>query len=325
MNLSLAEYTEIIDKALNELEYPVQPVGLYEPVHYILGLGGKRIRPALTLMATSIFSDDALSALPAALALEIFHNFTLMHDDIMDKADVRRGRETVHKKWNDNTAILSGDAAVIIAYNQLGLLPENLFKQAYRIFNRTALEVCEGQQFDMNFETRQDVSIAEYMEMIRLKTSVLIAAAMEIGAVCGGANPLEQEAMYRIGENIGLAFQLQDDYLDVFSETEKFGKENGGDIVNNKKTYLLISALNSDDKNAVAELNGWLNKTEFKKEEKISAVKDIYVKLGIDNDVQLAAINFINSAIELLNELNVPLEKKKPLEDLIFNLMYREK
>lgn len=322
---SLSDYTELIEKELKAIEYHQHPEKLYEPVKYILDLGGKRLRPALTLMTAALFTDNYRSALPAALALEIFHNFTLLHDDIMDKADVRRGKPTVHKVWDDNTAILSGDAAMILSYEQLSKLPPEIFHKVFKVFNRTALEVCEGQQYDMDFETMEDVTIPEYLEMIRLKTSVLIAASMQIGAIIGGASEMEQDAMYEIGENLGLAFQLQDDYLDCYSDAEKFGKATGGDIANNKKTYLLISALNSGNHKLVSELHKWIEKSDFNKEEKISSVKQIYDELGVGSDTQLASINFINSAVEILNQIEAPTETKKPLEDIIFKLMYREK
>lgn len=325
---TFSDYTQIIEKALNEIDLPKHPAELYEPVKYILELGGKRIRPVLTLMSADLFSpapDNATHTKHAALAVEIFHNFTLLHDDIMDKADIRRGKQTVHKVWGENTAILSGDTAMILAYNQLSRLPRDLFIPVFEVFNKTALEVCEGQQLDMNFETRNDVKLHEYLEMIRLKTSVLIAASMKIGAICAGADILEQEAMYEIGQNLGLAFQLQDDYLDTYADEKKFGKSIGGDILNNKKTYLLISALNSGNKKLVNELNGWIEKKEFNKQEKIAAVKSIFSETEVNNDIQLAAIGYINTAIEILNQLKPDSELKKPIEETIFNLMYRDK
>jgi geranylgeranyl diphosphate synthase, type II len=319
------EYTQIIEKALAEIDFPDEPKELYQPVNYILQLGGKRIRPVFTLMAAEFFTPKPETALPAALAIEIFHNFSLLHDDIMDKADIRRGKPTVHKKWNENTAILSGDAAMILAYEQLTQLPENLFIPVFKTFNKTALEVCEGQQLDMNFEIRNDVTIQEYLEMIRLKTSVLLAASLEIGAICAGAGIYEQQALYEIGQNIGMAFQLQDDYLDTYANEAKFGKSIGGDIVNNKKTYLLISALNNDNKNLVNELNRWISKTEFDRTEKVNAVKNIFSETGVNSDIQLAAIGYTNAAIEILTQIDVNPEIKKPLEEIIFNLMIREK
>lgn len=322
---TLADYTRVIEEELKAIKYNEHPEKLYAPVKYILDLGGKRLRPALALMSAGLFTEDYKKAMPAALALEIFHNFTLLHDDIMDKADVRRGKSTVHHVWDENTAILSGDAAMILSYQHLSKLPNEVFSEVFKVFNQTALEVCEGQQYDMDFETMDDVSLSEYLQMIRLKTSVLIAASMKIGAIIGGASAEEQDAMYEIGENLGLAFQLQDDYLDCYSDSQKFGKATGGDIVNNKKTYLLISALNSGSKGHVLELNKWIADSTSKREDKVQAVKEIYNQLGVDNDTQLASINFINSAIEILNYIEAPTERKKPLEDIMFKLMYREK
>jgi geranylgeranyl diphosphate synthase type II len=321
----LSDYTHIIEDRLKQLYVPEEPKDLYEPIRYILQLGGKRIRPALTLMTANLYGQKIDEAMPAALALEVFHNFTLLHDDLMDKALIRRGKPTVHTCWNDNIAILSGDAALILAYQFLEQLSDSVFKNTFRVFNQTAIEVCEGQQFDMDFENRMDVSVAEYLEMIRLKTSVLIAASMKIGAICAEASLPDQNLLYEIGENLGLAFQLQDDYLDVFSNSDTFGKENGGDILNNKKTYLLINALNSDNTKLVNELKVWLEKKEYNPEDKIAAVKDIYKQLETGEETQLQAISFINNAIELLNQLEVPSENKKPIENIIFKLMYREK
>lgn len=323
--LGLSDYTHLIEEQLNKIHVPEEPRDLYEPIRYILQLGGKRIRPALTLMTANLYGQKTDKSMPAALALEVFHNFTLLHDDLMDKALIRRGKPTVHESWNNNIAILSGDAALILAYQFLEQLSDSVFRKTFNVFNQTAIEVCEGQQFDMDFEKRLDVSVAEYLEMIRLKTSVLIAASMKIGAICAEASLHDQNLLYEIGENLGLAFQLQDDYLDVFSNADTFGKENGGDILNNKKTYLLINALNSDNTKLVKELKLWLEKTEYNPEEKIAAVKDIYKQLGTGEETQLQAISFINNAVELLNQLEVPSENKKPLENIIFKLMYREK
>ncbi|MBN1117442.1 MAG: polyprenyl synthetase family protein [Bacteroidales bacterium] len=321
----LKDYTVLIEEKLKELNFPSEPQKLYEPIQYILDLGGKRLRPALTLIAASLFRDDTSEAVPAALALEVFHNFTLLHDDIMDKAEIRRGKPTVHKVWNENVAILSGDAAIIKAYELLGQLPDSIFRKVFQVFNETALEVCEGQQYDMNFEEEELVTVPEYLEMIRLKTSVLIAAALKIGGICAGADAADQEILYELGINLGLAFQLQDDYLDVYASTEKFGKTSGGDIVNNKKTYLLINALNSDNKMLVEELKHWINLKDFNPPEKIEAVKKIYEELETGTDTQLQAVSFINNAVELLDSIDADSEKKKPLEELIFKLMYREK
>jgi geranylgeranyl diphosphate synthase type II len=322
--LSFTDCSKLIDEALQKLNLPAEPKGLYEPVDYILQLGGKRLRPSLALLAAALYTDDYEQAMPAALAVEIFHNFTLIHDDIMDKADVRRGKATVHKKWDDNAAILSGDAAMILSYETLNKLPDAKFLNAFKVFNRTAMEVCEGQQYDMDFENRLDVDLNEYLGMIRLKTSVLLAASMQMGAIAAGAPEQDQLALYELGESLGMAFQLQDDYLDVFSDSEKFGKATGGDILNNKKTYLLIKALESGEKTSVNELKMWIEKKEFDPKEKVEAVKAIYKKLGVGEDAQLAAISFVNNSIEILNQLVVADERKKTLEALIFKMMYRE-
>lgn len=323
--LTLSDYTCLIENELKDLDFPENPKDLFDPIKYILHLGGKRLRPALTLMSASLFTDEYLDAMPAAIAIEIFHNFTLMHDDIMDKAHVRRGKATVHTIWNENIAILSGDATLIMAYQHLARLSEPYFHQAIKVFSKTALEVCEGQQLDMNFEAKYKVTIPEYLEMIRLKTAVLIAGSMQIGAIIGGAERNIQKEIYAIGENLGMAFQLQDDYLDIYGDSAKFGKAKGGDIVNNKKTFLLISALNSDNKMLINELNLWITKSGFTRGEKINAVKAIYDELELGNEAQLAAIGYINNAIEILGKLDIPAERKKPLEDIIFRLMYRDK
>ena len=233
---TIDKYIEIINNAIASIDYPQSPFGLYAPVKYQLDMGGKRVRPLLTVMACDMFGGDIEEAISPALGLEIFHNFTLLHDDVMDKADIRRGRPTVHKAWNENTAILSGDAMQIIATQKVCEAPLRVLKEVLDLYNKTALEICEGQQFDMEFETREDVTREEYIEMIRLKTAVLIGCALKMGAIIAGATPSQADAMYKFGENIGLAFQLQDDYLDVYGDAETFGKKIGGDILNNKKT-----------------------------------------------------------------------------------------
>lgn len=323
--LTLSDFTSLIEKEIKSLQLPDNPKDLYDPIKYIMHLGGKRLRPALTLISASLFTDEYLDAMPASMAIEIFHNFTLMHDDIMDKAHVRRGKATVHTIWNENAAILSGDATLILAYQHLARLPENQFYQVIKVFNKTALEVCEGQQFDMNFEGKYKVTIDEYLEMIRLKTAVLLAGSMQIGAIIGGAGKSEQKDIYAIGENLGMAFQLQDDYLDVYSDSEKFGKAKGGDIANNKKTYLLIKALNSDNKALINELNLWITKSGFTSGEKINAVKSIYDELELGEEIQRVAVSYINNAVKIIDKIEVDPERKRPLEDIISKLMYREK
>ena len=268
-----------IEKAIAALDWERDPYGLYEPIEYTLASGGKRLRPRLVLLAAEMFGGKEKEVLPAALAIEVFHNFTLLHDDVMDNAAVRRGRPTVHVRWNDNTAILSGDQMVIEAYKLLGNVPADRLPQTLRLFNKMATEICEGQQYDMEFETREQVSIEEYLHMIRLKTSVLLATALQIGAYIAGASEAQQQALYEYGINIGLAFQIQDDILDVYGDPETFGKAIGGDICCNKKTYMLLSALQRADDATRAELERWLQ-IQDKPDEKIQAVTDIYTRTG---------------------------------------------
>ncbi len=268
-----------IEQAIKALDWKRKPYGLYEPIEYTLASGGKRLRPQLVLLAAQIFGGKSEEVMPAALAIEVFHNFTLLHDDVMDKAAVRRGRPTVHVRWNDNTAILSGDQMLIEAYKLLGNVPADRLPQTLRLFNKMATEICEGQQYDMEFETRNQVSIEEYMHMIRLKTSVLPAAALQIGAYIAGANESQQQALYEFGINIGLAFQIQDDILDVYGDPKTFGKTIGGDICSNKKTYMLLTALQRADDETRAELERWLETTD-RTDGKIRAVTDIYTRTG---------------------------------------------
>ena len=268
-----------IEKAIAALDWKRDPYGLYEPIEYTLASGGKRLRPRLVLLAAEMFGGKEKEVLPAALAIEVFHNFTLLHDDVMDNAAVRRGRPTVHVRWNDNTAILSGDQMVIEAYKLLGNVPADRLPQTLHLFNKMATEICEGQQYDMEFETREQVSIEEYLHMIRLKTSVLLATALQIGAYIAGASEAQQQALYEYGINIGLAFQIQDDILDVYGDPETFGKAIGGDICCNKKTYMLLSALQRADDATRAELERWLQ-IQDKPDEKIRAVTDIYTRTG---------------------------------------------
>ena len=263
---------ESINNYIDSLDYSKEPKGLYEPISYVLSLGGKRIRPLLMLMSANLWKEDVEDLLPAAVGLEVYHNFTLLHDDLMDKADRRRGMLTVHKKWNDNTAILSGDAMLILAYHYFMQVCCEQKEAMINTFSKAALEVCEGQQLDMDFETLSNVTEAEYLRMIRLKTSVLLAAALRIGAEYGEAGEENARLMYDFGINIGLAFQLQDDYLDVYGNPETFGKKIGGDILCNKKTWMLIKCLELADESSKLQLRGWLNRIDFLAEEKIAAV-----------------------------------------------------
>lgn len=298
---TINNYIELINKAISEIEYPQHPYGLYEPVKYQLDMGGKRVRPLLTIMACDMFGGDVNEAIYPALGLEIFHNFTLLHDDVMDKADIRRGRPTVHKAWNENIAILSGDAMQIIASQMVCKAPERVHKEVLELYNKTALEICEGQQYDMEFETRDDVMAEEYINMIRLKTAVLIGCALKTGAIIGGATSPQAEAIYKFGENIGLAFQLQDDYLDVYGDAETFGKKIGGDILNNKKTYMLISALAIASGQTRDKLQNLLLSNPD--DNKIKQVTAIYSELGIDKIARDKISEYSQKALAYLTEI----------------------
>lgn len=291
-----------IEKAIAALDWKREPYGLYEPIEYTLASGGKRLRPRLVLLAAEMFGGKEEKVLPAALAIEVFHNFTLLHDDVMDKADIRRGRPTVHVRWNDNTAILSGDQMVIEAYTLLSRVPADCLSETLRLFNKMATEICEGQQYDMEFEGREQVSIEEYMQMIRLKTSVLLATALQIGAYVAGANAAQQKALYEYGINIGLAFQIQDDILDVYGDPRTFGKAIGGDICCNKKTYMLLTALQRADDETRAELEQWLQ-TQDKSDEKIQAVTDIYTRTGAREVCETVMQLHTHEALSQLNAL----------------------
>lgn len=269
-----------VNQVIESLDWSKEPKGLYEPIGYTLASGGKRIRPTLAMIASSLFGGKEEEVLPAALALEVFHNFTLLHDDVMDRAEVRRGRPTVHVKWNDNTAILSGDQMLIEAYKLLSHVPTDKLPQVLQWFNTMATGICEGQQYDVDFEQKNEVSIAEYMKMIELKTSVLLAYALKIGGYIAGANPAQLESLYQFGLHIGLAFQIQDDILDVYGNPETFGKAIGGDICCNKKTFLLLTAFEKADPQSKAELQQWLAISN-RNQEKIAAITAIYDHLGV--------------------------------------------
>ncbi len=292
-------YIELINRAVANIEYPQTPFGLYEPVKYQLDMGGKRVRPLLTLMACDMFGGDVNSAISPALGLEIFHNFTLLHDDVMDKAEIRRGRPTVHIAWSENTAILSGDAMQIIATQKVCDAPANVHKEVLDLYNKTALEICEGQQYDMEFENRDDVTVEEYINMIRLKTAVLIGCALKMGAIIAEAAPEQSEALYKFGENIGLAFQLQDDYLDVYGDAKTFGKKIGGDILNNKKTYMLISAMTLAKGEIKERLVSLLEGPQD--DNKIEQVTAIYSELGIDKMAREKISEYSQKALTFLN------------------------
>jgi geranylgeranyl diphosphate synthase type II len=276
----LSEIIEIIDKKIDDLNYPKSPNLLYDPIKYIMGMQCKRMRPILVLMSFQLFDENLDKAIPAALAIEIFHNFTLLHDDIMDNAPIRRGSPTVHKKWNKNTAILSGDVMMIQAYQLLEKLDNNKLGEVLNIFSKTAVEVCEGQQLDMHYETQENVDLISYLKMIEYKTAVLLAASLQIGAIIAGANKNQQKQLYQFGINIGIAFQLKDDLLDAFGNSEDFGKQIGGDILENKKTFLYLKALDLSDESTKEKLKVFY-KDNNKSKEKIHKVIDIFKRLNI--------------------------------------------
>ena len=319
---TLAEIQQLIETEIKNLDWKNEPYGLYEPIEYTLSLGGKRIRPALVLMAVDMFDENIVYAVAPTLALEIFHNFTLLHDDVMDNADVRRGQPTVHKKWNENTAILSGDQMLIESYRMLSKIDANYLPMVLELFTNMATEICEGQQYDMEFEQRQDVSIDEYLHMIRLKTGVLLGTSLKIGAIMANASDLNQQQLYSLGINLGLAFQLRDDYLDVYGDEATFGKAIGGDILCNKKTFLLINALQSADEATKQRLIAWMNE-DNKPQEKIAAVTAIYNELNIDQKCKEAIDFYHTSAMENLNNITLSEDRKLELKQLMQKLMHR--
>lgn len=322
--LSFKEIQEKIEREIGQLEFDCPPKSLYEPITYILSLGGKRIRPALVLMAYNLYREDVEKAIRPAIGLEVFHNFTLLHDDLMDQADKRRSKPTVHKVWNANTAILSGDAMLIAAYQLIGeTAPEHL-KEVLDLFTRTALEICGGQQYDMEFESRMDVSEEEYLEMIRLKTAVLLACSLKTGAILGGASREDAENLYRFGINIGLAFQLQDDLLDVYGDTKTFGKNIGGDILCNKKTFLLINALRRAEGEQKAQLEHWIARKDFDAAEKIAAVTNIYNVLGLKELSEAKMQTYYAEGMKNLAALSVSEERLAVLKEVTSRLMFRQ-
>lgn len=323
--LTATEIQEKVNAYIASLPYERKPKSLYDPIEYVLAAGGKRIRPSFVLMAYNLFHDDVDRILPVATALETYHNYTLLHDDLMDKADMRRGRPTVHKKWDDNTAILSGDTMLVLAYEHLAKCDTKYLKPALDLFTETALEVSEGQQFDMEFETRNDVAEEEYIEMIRLKTSVLLACALKMGALVAGASDADANALYAFGEKVGLAFQLQDDLLDVYGDPKVFGKAIGGDITSNKKTFMLINAFNRADAGTRAELERWTTATEFDPAEKIAAVTEIYNRLGIDKLAEQRIKEYFEQSRQHLDELSVSDDRKAVLREYTERMMNRKK
>lgn len=318
------ELLEKVNRYIADWDYSREPKGLYEPIRYVLSLGGKRIRPVLMLMAYNLYKEEVDSVLPVAVGLETYHNYTLLHDDLMDKADMRRNKPTVHKVWNENTAILSGDTMLVLAYQQMCRIDNQvLLKKVLDIFTEMALEIGEGQQYDMEFETRDDVTEEEYIEMIRLKTSVLLASALKIGALLGGASDKEACLLYDYGVQVGLAFQLQDDYLDVYGDPAVFGKKIGGDILCNKKTYMLINALLLADDRQRAELKRWIDAREYEPQEKIQAVTALYDQIGIRELCDKKITAYFEKADECLNALEVDDCRKQMLREFIGSLIHR--
>lgn len=315
----------MVDDAITSLPLEREPQGLYAPIRYVLSLGGKRIRPVLMLMAYNLYRDDVKPCLMPAIGLEVFHNFTLLHDDLMDRAEVRRGKTCVHLKWDDNTAILSGDNMLVLSFHYMMQCDEAKMPAVMRIFTKTATEIDEGQQYDIDFETRNDVTEAEYIEMIRLKTSVLLACALQIGATLAGASEQDAQALYRYGECLGLAFQLQDDYLDVYGDPKVFGKKIGGDILCDKKTFMLINALLHASDEDRAELQRWVGNRGCNPDEKIKAVTALYTKIGVDRMAQERMNAYYTEAEACLNKVSLPEERKQMLRGIALELMGRQK
>ena len=321
---SASQLLEKINTYLQEMPYSRPPKGLYDPIEYELSLGGKRIRPVLMLMAYNLYKEDVETILPQAAGLETYHNHTLLHDDVMDKADMRRNKPTVHRVWSENEAILSGDAMLILAYRLMAECPEVKLKEVLDIFTRTTMEICEGQQWDMEFETRLDVTVDEYIEMIRLKTSVLLAAALKIGACLAGASKEDADLLYDFGVSMGLAFQLQDDWLDVYGDPKVFGKNIGGDILCNKKTYMLITALAQADEEHKVELQRWLSAEEYEPAKKIEAVTHIYNVMNIGKQCMDKSDAYYAEGLSVLERVSLPTERKAMLKEFACSLMNRK-
>lgn len=322
---SISELQELIKTEIERLTYGSHPENLYEPIRYIMSLGGKRLRPALVLLAYQLNEKEPDDVMLPALSVEVFHNFTLMHDDIMDQAPLRRGKQTVHEKWNQTVAILSGDTMLVKAYELVLHVDTSILKKAIERFNQTACEVCEGQQIDMNFEETHRVSESEYLEMIRLKTAVLLGFSLEFGGMMAMMDKKETDLLYQIGENMGIGFQLMDDYLDVYADQKKFGKQVGGDIISNKKTYLLINALEKANDRQKEELSGWLMAKEFDPKEKVSEVTRIYNEIGIPEMTKLKMDQYFSHSFDLLDQLDASEKGKTELKNFAEMLMKRER
>ena len=318
------ELLKMVNDYIEDATITRQPTSLYDPIKYVLSIGGKRIRPVLLLLTYNMYRDDIERVMPTAVGLETYHNYTLLHDDLMDKADMRRGMPTVHRKWDDNTAILSGDSMLVVAFQRVAQCPAENLQDILSLFTMTALEIGEGQQYDMDFENRMDVTEDEYIEMIRLKTSVLLACAVKMGAIMAGASDEDAKNLYAFGEKLGLAFQLQDDLLDVYGDPKVFGKAIGGDITSNKKTYMLINAILRANNEQREELIKWITTDNFVKEEKIKAVTKLYNKIGIRQLCEKKINDYFAEALTYLEKVNVPEEKKTALQRFTDQMMHRE-
>lgn len=322
---TIEQLRDIIRIELEKQEYVEEPYSLFEPIKYIMEDGGKRLRPVLALLAYNLYRDDIEKALKSVVGIEIFHNYTLLHDDVMDDAELRRGRQTVHKKWNSNVAILSGDAAAITAYKYIESCEDRYLRQVIDGFNQVAMDVCKGQQYDMEFEDREDVTEEEYIQMIYLKTAVLIAGSMRHGALIAGAPEHDYKALYDFGGYLGLVFQLQDDYLDVYGDVEEFGKKIGGDILCNKKTYLLIKTLELAEEKDKALLKGWMKKESFDSAQKVKEVTEIYNRVGIREVVKAQIDAYLEKSRSALQKVDIPEERKRHFYEMIDYIGERKK
>lgn len=319
------ELLTLVNQFIDALPYDRKPETIYAPIKYVLSLGGKRIRPVLMLLAYNLFKDDPRSILMPACGLETYHNYTLLHDDLMDNADVRRGHPTVHRKWDANTAILSGDSMLVVAYQRIAQCHPDKLKPVLELFTETALEIGEGQQYDMDFEHRNDVTEDEYIEMIRLKTSVLLACAVKIGAILADASDEDADNLYKFGEQIGLAFQLQDDLLDVYGDPKVFGKAIGGDITSNKKTYMLINAFQRANEQQREQLRRWTEAVDFDREEKIAAVTELYNQIGIRELCEQKINEYFQEGVKYLDRVSVDEQRKEELRQYTFEMMKRQR
>jgi len=322
--LPTSHIIKMINDYIANMPYTRKPEALYEPIKYVLSMGGKRIRPVLMLLSYNMYKDDPETILSSACAIETYHNYTLLHDDLMDNADMRRGKMTVHKKWDANTAILSGDSMLVLSYQRMAQCDTTKLKQVLNLFTETALEIGDGQQYDMDFETRNDVTEDDYIEMIRLKTSVLLACALKIGALLADAPADDAENLYRYGEQVGIAFQLQDDFLDVYGDPKVFGKKIGGDILCNKKTYMLINALLMANDSQRAELNHWIESKNYDPQDKIIAMTKLYDEIGIRHLCEEKVNYYFQQSLRYINKVKVDDSKKGELRQFVLSLMNRK-